>query len=735
MAFRTNQRGQVVQHSFLGSMQSFESSAQKFGHEVPKTPKAQPVQPSTRYQPKPPKPAGKFVAYQQERLDDRDMRSLQHYEKRARQWRRQEARLARVTGLKPEELNMESHDLSTRKKHLREAIDRAMPSVESGKGFRAGSSFWQQQPVSKSGLSFTLTRAEKGALPDIELSGKPGFLYGLGKKPIEPRHGLVESQYLHDRMAMLDEELDSIVKYEPDIDSLVIVGKRYSQVQLDATIARAKSQADSGSVSEDEGSGEDGAFNEGDHGLDSGEDGEFASSQRPDTANSRVPEDDTGPRLELRILHEDDDDDDMTLDPLRLQEQVRAFAEKEAAENPTGARRLSTVEPLKPEEGCRILFETVCGKKQGKGVRLINTGSTALHFRWRKVEYSNSLGRAEDDVKRFFLDQEPGVILPGDTHIVQMRYLSPNPGVFTEDWTLLVHPCLGGADPLLSLCGVSHAPSNVSDEFKTVQQKFERDQVEAMVRGMLHGIISNLCPAVPTASPIDQWPSLAQQFVVLNPGLCTESTYREEVEHSINMFYENVWLELNVSAPATAKKRGKSEEQAQTPKAPAWSRRVDDVVDMILTQVQAFERQDELMSELMNLCQKFQPISQDVREEILPTRVDVGALVVRGCVQAISDDLRSLKSQLGFPQPIAEQVEETPRAKSGRKSAKPKSPVPVAEAEEAKVEQPPLDPQVLEQYEKESYSQTRRQVLKMIEQLVLTVDDLPPCNPLAVDLD
>lgn len=114
-------------------------------------------------------------------------------------------------------------------------------------------------------------------------------------------------------------------------------------------------------------------------------------------------------------------------------------------------------EPVNAMRGdeCRVLFNTVVKQRDHRILLLENLGTTVLYYRWQHIDRPNELGRLQDDTQRFFLDFEPGVVLPGDCKELSIAYVSPNAGVFSEAWRLLVQPWPDQTFPVLSLCGVT----------------------------------------------------------------------------------------------------------------------------------------------------------------------------------------------------------------------------------------------------------------------------------------
>ena len=152
-------------------------------------------------------------------------------------------------------------------------------------------------------------------------------------------------------------------------------------------------------------------------------------------------------------------------------------------------------------DGCRIVFTGYCHQRMVQDVWLRNAGTTVVFYQWHQRITDNALGRHEDDVQRFFLDCEggkdvhagtsllapggwgrgpqedaargerkglrhenspeafylrmPGAILPGDTRAVRVAFCSPNAGVFSEAWSLSIHPNTGGAPLELALAAMT----------------------------------------------------------------------------------------------------------------------------------------------------------------------------------------------------------------------------------------------------------------------------------------
>lgn len=71
---------------------------------------------------------------------------------------------------------MNQSDSSRRFNEIKSLLDRTLPLVEHGKGYRLGSEFWNQPfqiGSSDNGLFTTLTNSEQGNMPEFEQILKP----------------------------------------------------------------------------------------------------------------------------------------------------------------------------------------------------------------------------------------------------------------------------------------------------------------------------------------------------------------------------------------------------------------------------------------------------------------------------------------------------------------------------------------------------------------------------------
>ncbi len=129
---------------------------------------------------------------------------------------------------------MNQSDSARRFNEIKTLIDRTLPLVETGKGKRLASEFWNQLfPVGHqdNGLFTTLTETEKGNLPQFEQIMKPlSTLMETDFKDDQPavvHYPWDSSEYLQKRLVDLEPLIKEVVPHRPDFSELQVVGKTY----------------------------------------------------------------------------------------------------------------------------------------------------------------------------------------------------------------------------------------------------------------------------------------------------------------------------------------------------------------------------------------------------------------------------------------------------------------------------------------------------------------------------
>ncbi|BFY97813.1 hypothetical protein BsWGS_00853 [Bradybaena similaris] len=106
------------------------------------------------------------------------------------------------------------------------------------------------------------------------------------------------------------------------------------------------------------------------------------------------------------------------------------------------------------------VIELGCTAEMGKdsigSISMKNIGTTAVHFKWRKIPAKNTFKLKRFELRRFVFDCWGGVILPGETFRVPVLYKCIEPGFYSEDWQLLTEPVMeNGAVIITRLWGIT----------------------------------------------------------------------------------------------------------------------------------------------------------------------------------------------------------------------------------------------------------------------------------------
>ncbi|CAG5096719.1 Oidioi.mRNA.OKI2018_I69.XSR.g14748.t1.cds [Oikopleura dioica] len=135
---------------------------------------------------------------------------------------------------------------------VRELIDRAIPAVDKGKGFRVGSEFWRQYETigpEETGLKMSLGLSEKGQARPLERIGKPKL---VKEETCESKKYAYrpDSEYLVSRTEKLKHILAEIEGHRPDIDNIIVKGKEYYEADTEILEDQAQQRLNNGNFSD-----------------------------------------------------------------------------------------------------------------------------------------------------------------------------------------------------------------------------------------------------------------------------------------------------------------------------------------------------------------------------------------------------------------------------------------------------------------------------------------------------
>ncbi|XP_073462769.1 MYCBP-associated protein isoform X3 [Aquarana catesbeiana] len=386
--------------------------------------------------------------------------------------KRQLDSLSRRLGKPNEQLVMNVCDDYRWIQEERHAIDRCIPALESGKGYRVGSEFWsvpERIGNELSGLTITLMQRERGYPSPITHIGKTSRIKqetGLAGRP--PYYNTWDkSLYLQHRRHELKAIMEELNFTKPDIDGLEVVGRGrpFSSVSTEQFPLLHEQHQETPTEEKEN--------------LDPLQD-------YPDV----VPDVVFGPSL--------------------------LFCGQPATwiEDPVSHRDKTGI-------STRITFEALAGEKASSTIEVVNNGSAAIWYEWRRLPNTSNLGehRKEAQVQHFYFNTSAGVILPGETQTFSFHFKSPTAGIFGEDWEFCTHPVLlAGALIQVSLWGIALYEDKTAPVREELQREMESQEAkfiaQKIIQEILEGVRSPERPQSPPTCVTEE-----EMFHLMNPEL------------------------------------------------------------------------------------------------------------------------------------------------------------------------------------------------------------------------
>ncbi|KAL5019985.1 hypothetical protein ScPMuIL_002877 [Solemya velum] len=377
-------------------------------------------------------------------------------------------------------------------------IDRTIPAMDYGKGYRVGSEFWKQQERfgdDELGIHMTLTQTEKGYPPPVEHVGIPqsirmekGWNWSAQHRPPihYPWH---EAPYLSQRKKQLQKLMNELDPQNPDFDGLEVIGT--TNPSRDVVMEGRQSTT---SVSED--------------------------SEKDEMMEEKI----------LDPLHDHPD-----VHPPPIFGPSIQFAGQPA-------RWTGDSTSFSDQIGieARVTFESCTGDRVTSYLIIVNDGTTSVYYDWKKLPKDNPFDVAQSHVQRFYFNNSSGVILPGETMKFPFVFKSPNAGVFTEQWEFETRPVVcGGAALVVTLRGIAIQ----EDKYRQERQELERDlkykEAEQVVRQLMYEILDGLQTPDRPPSPIDAYVTDEELFSRLNPQVNYNHECVEEIKKLVQDSFPN----------------------------------------------------------------------------------------------------------------------------------------------------------------------------------------------------
>jgi len=486
--------GQVLTHTILGSWEDFQQeaitrgdienlppfSAYKFG--------AGKVRPTTKGT----KKEKKFSSHVwQTRINENN--ALTNWQRQMLQRKKQQQHLSNILNTSTDMLVMNQSEDYRETQEDRYAIDRSIPSMDYGKGYRVGSEFWKQVEQigdDETGINMTLTQTERGYPPAIEHIGKAiyiknemGIEWSKTHRSASVHYPWQKSTYLQERTKQLQTILHELDPHEPYIDELEVIGTNQPQ---------HSSKFDMMSVVQEE--------------EEESEMLEETTSERDPLANIAdvVPQPIFGPSLSIGG------------------QTAQWNGQRTAVSGQVGV-------------ACRVIFDANVGDRVTSHLDICNDGTTAIYFSWKKIPRLNVLGtKLAGQTQRFYFDFKSGVILPGDTLKFPFVFKSPNAGIFTETWEFMTRPTLCGGAPIrITLRGVAVEDDIYKEARQQIEQELaHREAVETAAR-LLDDILEGVRTPERPRSPVDAYITEEEIFGRANQGMY----FQDEVVQELKQIY------------------------------------------------------------------------------------------------------------------------------------------------------------------------------------------------------
>ncbi|XP_060059696.1 MYCBP-associated protein isoform X2 [Erinaceus europaeus] len=191
----------------------------------------------------------------------------------------------------------------------------------------------------------------------------------------------------------------------------------------------------------------------------------------------------------------------------------------------------------------RLTFETVEGEKTSSELTVVNNGTVAIWYHWRRQSQQDSFqDMKRNRMQRFYFNNQEGVILPRETKTFTFFFKSLNAGIFRESWQFGTHPTLlGGAILQVNLHAISLTQDLFRDERKLLESKLAIHEAVTIVKSVLQEMLGGILTPERAQSPVDAYLTEEDVFHHRNPQL----HYQHQVVQSLH----RLWLQYITPPP------------------------------------------------------------------------------------------------------------------------------------------------------------------------------------------
>ncbi|XP_071943244.1 MYCBP-associated protein-like isoform X2 [Antedon mediterranea] len=470
---RFDVNGQIIPHSILGTIDDFKYEAMIRGHMTSPhnlEPPDRPQTPKVKFE-KPEKEVTPRDAFLNEN------NALRNWQMKMLERKKTQGYISKLL-LKPADtlvMNQAKDYRETQEERYR--LDRAIPAVQYGKGYRVGSEFWKQQERvgdELSGIHMTLTQTERGYPPPVEHIGHPDVIkqeIGVqleGVRSSTPvNYPWKKSSYFKDwKNTLRDVDID-LDEFKPDLANLQVIGRNNSMLMAE---------------------------------------NEYRESLQESSLPEYIPE------------------NEENIDPLAGQPDIeQPFIGPSLQFNDFTARWGGDSHSMKGKlaNSARVTFEAFAGVRNTSHLYLVNDGTTTIYYNWKKIPKINPFeGCATPKTQRFYFNTSSGVLLPGDSLKFPFVFKSPNSGIFTEKWHLETKPVVcNGADLEVVLRGVALKEDKNKKARNELEMELLHKQAVANIRMIVDEIIAGVRTPDRARSPVDAYITDEEVFERQNPGM------------------------------------------------------------------------------------------------------------------------------------------------------------------------------------------------------------------------
>ncbi|XP_052073904.1 MYCBP-associated protein-like isoform X2 [Mytilus californianus] len=597
---RYSQDGSVLPHSLLGTFSEFKKIALEKGDLLDVTVPGGELEretsvPTLKYE--------KKKRVHQPPSHANENKALHNWQMKMIERKKQQGYISKLLQKNPEDLAMNAADNYRKIQEERYILDRTIPLTDYGKGYRVGSEFWKQQERfgdDDTGIHMTLTQNEKGYPQPVTHVGIPKSIRDEKGWHWAPTHTAPvhypwhKAPYLEKRKKELGKYIKELDPHKPEFDALEIIGTNQPQMK------RPESEVEF--VHEDRMS------------LDDLDDQDIDAEKEPgDQTNQNV----FGPSLNF------------------AGQPARWIGDGYSYQGQVGI------------EG-RVTFETYSGDRVTSYLYIVNDGTTAVYYDWKKLPKDNPFDLVHQQVQRFYFNNSSGVILPGETMKFPFVFKSPNAGVFTEQWKFETRPVLcGGASLIVTLRGIALQEDKFQKEREQLERDLQQKQAEQIVRNILHNIINGIKIQDRPPSPVDAYITEEEIFSRNNPKLF----YTHDAVQALKQLY----AEIN---PEEKEDR-------------IWDLSVEDLKDELMAMDDDDERKEDFLHQMNTHVSKMSyspsnPIKKDLYK--------AGYELLLETVDNIVSESIAIRQVMGLPERESlDQIEDNHRIK-GSKSKGNKTP-------------------------------------------------------------